>query len=291
MRILLTGKTGQVGYELERTLAVVGEVRALGRADCDLADGAAIAACVGEFRPEVIVNAAAYTAVDAAETSAEAAFAINGNAPGVMGESAKKLGALVVHFSTDYVFDGGADRPYVETDETNPLGVYGNSKLAGERNLAASGARHVIFRTSWVVGVIGANFAKTMLRLAKERESIRVVADQWGAPTTAALLADVTAHVVARREVPSGTFHVTASGETTWWQYAKDVIDYADRAGVQLKASSSAVVPIATSEYATAARRPQNSRLNTDKFQATFGLRLPPWQACLQHTLRLIVNP
>lgn len=291
MKILLTGKNGQVGYELQRTLSVLGEVCALGRADCDLADAAAIAACIDDIRPDVIVNPAAYTAVDAAESHVESAFAINGQAPGVIGEAAKKCGALVVHFSTDYVFDGQADRPYVETDDTRPLGVYGQSKLAGERSLAASGARHVIFRTSWVVGAIGGNFAKTVLRLAKEREELRIVADQWGAPTTAGLLADVTAHAIARRDVPEGTFHVTAAGETNWWQYAKAVIDYADQAGVPLRAKSAAVLPIATREYPTAAARPLNSRLNTAKFQAAFGLRLPPWQTCLQHTLRQIVNP
>lgn len=291
MKILLTGKNGQVGYELQRTLSVLGEVCALGRADCDLADAAAIAARIDDVRPDVIVNPAAYTAVDAAESHAEVAFAVNGKAPGVIGEAARRLGALVVHFSTDYVFDGKADQPYVETDATNPLGVYGKSKLVGESNLMASGARHVILRTSWIVGAIGGNFAKTMLRLAKEREEIRVVADQWGAPTTAGLLADVTAHVIARRDVPGGTFHVTATGETNWWQYAKTVIDYADRAGMPLKARSAAVLPIATSEYPTPATRPLNSRLNTAKFQTAFGLRLPPWQACLQHTLRQIVNP
>lgn len=291
MKLLLTGKTGQVGYELQRTLSVLGEVCAIDRSDCDLADAAAIAACIANVRPDVIVNPAAYTAVDAAERDADAAFAINGNAPGVIGEAAKKLGAFVVHFSTDYVFDGLPDRPYVETDEPNPLGVYGQSKLAGERNLAASGARHVIFRTSWVVGAIGANFAKTMLRLAKEREELRVVADQWGVPTTAALLADLTAHVIARRDASDGTFHVVPAGETNWWQYAKAVIEYAERAGVALKTKPSAVLPITTAEYPTAAKRPQNSRLDTAKFQAVFGLRLPPWQACLQHTLRQIVNP
>lgn len=293
MKILLTGKNGQVGFELERTLAVLGDVTAIDVDDCNLADEAAIRALVMQLKPDVIVNPAAYTAVDNAEKNSELAFAINGRAPGVFGEMAKTLGALVVHFSTDYVFDGSKASPYVETDATGPLGVYGASKLAGEQALAASGAAHVILRTSWVVGAHGANFAKTMLRLAKERETLNVVADQFGAPTTAALLADVTAHLVRNRDVAaqhSGVYHCVNAGETNWCDYAKFVLDFAQRAGVALKAGPDQVVAIPSSAYPTPAKRPINSRLDTRKFRSTFGLQLPPWQDSLTHTLKQIVS-
>lgn len=293
MKILLTGKNGQVGFELERTLAVLGDVTAIDVDDCNLADEAAVRALVMQLKPDVIVNPAAYTAVDNAEKNSELAFAINGRAPGVFGEMAKTLGALVVHFSTDYVFDGSKASPYVETDATGPLGVYGASKLAGEQALAASGAAHVILRTSWVVGAHGANFAKTMLRLAKERETLNVVADQFGAPTTAALLADVTAHLVRNRDDAaqhSGVYHCVNAGETNWCDYAKFVLDFAQRAGVALKAGPDQVMAIPSSAYPTPAKRPINSRLDTRKLRSTFGLQLPPWQHSLTHTLKQIVS-
>ena len=293
MKILLTGKNGQVGFELERTLAVLGDVTAVDVEDCNLADEAAVRALVMQLKPDVIVNPAAYTAVDNAEKNSELAFAINGRAPGVLGETAKALGALVIHFSTDYVFDGSKASPYVETDATGPLGVYGASKLAGEQALAASGAAHVILRTSWVVGAHGANFAKTMLRLAKERETLNVVADQFGAPTTAALLADVTAHLVRNRDFAaqhSGVYHCVNAGETNWCDYAKFVLDFAQRAGVALKAGPDNIVAIPSSAYPTPAKRPTNSRLDTSKFRSTFGLQLPPWQHSLTHTLKQIVS-
>ena len=294
MKILLTGKNGQVGFELERTLAVLGDVTAVDVDDCNLADEAAIAALVARVAPDVIVNPAAYTAVDNAEKNQDLAFAINGRAPGIFGEHAKRLGALVIHFSTDYVFDGSKPTPYVEPDATGPLGVYGASKLAGEQSLAASGAAHVILRTSWVVGAHGANFAKTMLRLAKERDSLNVVSDQFGAPTTAALLADVTAHLVRNRNIAaqhSGVYHCVNAGETNWCDYAKFVIGFAQRAGVALKAGPEQVNPIPSSAYPTPAKRPSNSRLDTSKFRSTFGLQLPPWQDSLTHTLRQMVTP
>jgi dTDP-4-dehydrorhamnose reductase len=294
MNILLTGKNGQVGFELERSLAALGEVTAVDVDECNLADESAIRALVSSRKPDVIVNPAAYTAVDAAEKTSDLAHAINGRAPGIFGELAAQLGALVVHFSTDYVFDGSKDGRYTEADATGPLGVYGASKLAGEIALAASGAHHVILRTSWVVGAHGNNFAKTMLRLAKERDSLKVVADQFGAPTTAALLADVTAHIVRNRDHAgknSGVYHVACSGETNWHQYARFVIDFAQKSGVALKAGPDDVHAIPSSEYPTPAKRPSNSRLDTSKFRTTFGLHLPSWQQCLTHTLRQIVTP
>ena len=272
---------------------MLGDVTAVDVEDCNLADEAAVRALVMQLKPDVIVNPAAYTAVDNAEKNSELAFAINGRAPGVLGETAKALGALVIHFSTDYVFDGSKASPYVETDATGPLGVYGASKLAGEQALAASGAAHVILRTSWVVGAHGANFAKTMLRLAKERETLNVVADQFGAPTTAALLADVTAHLVRNRDFAaqhSGVYHCVNAGETNWCDYAKFVLDFAQRAGVALKAGPDNIVAIPSSAYPTPAKRPTNSRLDTSKFRSTFGLQLPPWQHSLTHTLKQIVS-
>ncbi len=293
MKILLTGKNGQVGFELARTLAVLGEVTAVDVDDCNLADAVALRDLVMNIKPDLIVNPAAYTAVDNAEKNPELAFAINGHAPGVLGEAAKALGALVIHFSTDYVFDGSKTSPYVETDATGPLGVYGASKLAGEQALAASDAAYIVLRTSWVVGAHGANFAKTMLRLAKERDSLNVVADQFGAPTTAALLADVTAQIARNRDFAAqhrGVYHCVNAGETSWYDYAKFVIDFAQRAGVALKAGPDQVLPIPSSAYPTPAKRPSNSRLDTSKFRSTFGLQLPPWQHSLTHTLKQIVS-
>lgn len=295
MKILLTGKNGQVGFELRRALAPLGEVVAIGQADCNLADADALRDLVRRVAPDVIVNPAAYTAVDKAESDQETAHAVNARAPGVLGEEAARLGALVVHYSTDYVFDGVKDEPYAENDRPDPQSVYGSSKLAGEQALAAAHARHLILRTSWVVGAHGGNFAKTMLRLAAEREQLKVVADQFGAPTSAALLADVTAQLIRQYErekidgFPYGTYHVTASGETSWCDYARFVIDAAQAAGRPLKATSKAVLPLATHEYPTPARRPANSRLDNSLFQRTFGLVLPPWQDGVGHVLEQIL--
>jgi len=298
--ILITGKSGQVGFELQRALSTVGEVVALGHADCDLADEQALRRIVQQIRPDIIVNPAAYTAVDKAEKEADLAYAINARAPGVLGEEAVKLGAWVIHFSTDYVFDGeksGADAEsasYQENDQTNPQNVYGQTKLDGELALAASGARHVIFRTSWVVGAHGANFAKTMLRLAAERDSLNVVADQYGAPTSAALLADLTAQVIRQAQIkglddfPFGIYHVSGSGETNWCDYARFVIAEAHKAGKRLKTMPENVHPIAASSYPTPAKRPTNSRLNTQKFRAAFGLTIPDWQQSVSHILKQI---
>lgn len=296
MKVLLTGKNGQVGFELQRALAPLAELHTVGSADCDLADEHALRALIHQVRPDVIVNPAAYTAVDRAESESDAAHAINARAPGVMGQEATRLGAVVIHFSTDYVFDGEQARPYTETDLTAPQSVYGRTKLAGEQALAQATPAHVILRTSWVVGAHGNNFAKTMLRLAVERDELKVVADQHGAPTSAALLADVTAHLVRQLQGPAGhtafpfgTYHLCAGGETTWHAYAQWVIGEALRRGRTLKAHPERVMPIPASAYPTPARRPTYSRLDTSLFQNTFGLRLPHWQDGVGHILQQIL--
>lgn len=295
MKILLTGKNGQVGFELQRALAPLGQVHAIDSGDCNLADADALRALVRRLQPQVIVNPAAYTAVDRAESDVQQAMAVNAVAPGVLGEEAERLGASVVHYSTDYVFDGSKQTPYVESDATAPLGAYGRSKLEGERALAQATARHLILRTSWVVGAHGNNFAKTMLRLAAERDELRVVHDQKGAPTSAALIADVTAHLVARLKngpetFAHGLYHMTAGGETNWCEYARFVIGYALRCGHALRVSPNEVHPISAEQYPTAARRPSNSHLDTTLFRSTFGLELPHWQEGLGHVLQQILR-
>jgi dTDP-4-dehydrorhamnose reductase len=296
MRILLTGKDGQVGFELVRALAPLGEVHAVGRADCELGNADALRALVRRIAPDLIVNPAAYTAVDKAESEPELVFGVNARAPAVLGEEAARLGAMVVHYSTDYVFDGAGQAPWTEADAPAPRSVYGGSKLAGERALAEACPRHLILRTSWVLGVHGGNFAKTMLRLAAERERLSVVDDQFGAPTAASLLADLTAHLVRQyaREgaaaFPYGTYHVAAVGETSWYDYARFVLEAAQRAGMLLRAGPADVLPVPTATYPTAARRPANSRLDTSLFRQTFGLRLPPWQEGVHEVLRQLLR-
>lgn len=294
MKILLTGKNGQVGFELQRALAPLGEVVAVGQRECDLADAAAVRALVQQVRPNIIVNPAAYTAVDQAERERERAFAINAAAVQVLGEEAERLAAMVVHYSTDYVFDGTKAGAYVEDDPAHPQSVYGASKLAGEHALMQSCQRSLILRTSWVVGAHGGNFAKTMLRLAGEREALNVVADQCGAPTSAALLADITAHLLRQygqgqpsaSAFPFGCYHLTAAGATTWFDYACWVIEAARAAGKNIKVAADNIRPINTAQYPTPAKRPQNSRLSTERLQKTFSLRLPPWQEGVQHVLQ-----
>jgi dTDP-4-dehydrorhamnose reductase len=286
MKILLLGKNGQVGWELQRSLAVLGHVVALDRQGDgplvgNLQDLAGLARTVHAVRPDVIVNAAAYTAVDKAESEPDVARAINAEAPGVLAREAAHVGAWLVHYSTDYVFDGSGTAPWAEDAPTGPLSVYGSTKLAGEHAIRASGCQHLIFRTSWVYAARGNNFAKTMLRVAKERDDLRVVADQVGAPTGAELLADATAHAVrtARGNAGlSGTYHVAAAGETSWWEYARFVIEHARAAGAPIRVAPDAVLPIRTVDYPTPAARPLNSRLATGNFTQTFGLRLPPWR-------------
>lgn len=295
MKILLTGKDGQVGFELQRSLAPLGEIVAVDFADCDLSDTKAIRQLVTAVRPSIIVNPAAYTAVDKAESDQERAAAVNAIAPGVFGEEAAKLGAMVVHYSTDYVFDGTKDGAYGEADLTNPHSVYGRTKRDGELALANANPRHLILRTSWVVGAHGGNFAKTMLKLAAERDSLSVVADQWGAPTSAALLADLTAHLIRQQRsnpesFPYSTYHCVAAGETTWCDYACFIIGEAIKTGKPIKVQPEAIKPITTADYPTPAKRPANSRLDTSKFRDTFGLELPHWQAGLDHILQQILG-
>jgi len=302
MKILLLGKNGQVGWELQRALAPLGEVVALDRQGADglcgdLADLAGLERTVQAVQPQVIVNAAAYTAVDKAEGEAELARTVNARAPGVLAQGAARLSALLVHYSTDYVFDGSGSTPWQEDDATAPLSVYGRSKLEGEQAIAVSGCRHLVLRTSWVYGARGGNFAKTMLRLAREREQLNVIDDQIGAPTGADLLADVTAHAI--RHVlppmrhndltPSGIYHLAAAGETSWHGYARFVLQRAQQAGQVLKAGPEQVQPIPTSAYPTPAKRPHNSRLDTRRLRNTFGLTLPPWQAGVERMLSEIL--
>ncbi|MDO8771323.1 MAG: dTDP-4-dehydrorhamnose reductase [Burkholderiaceae bacterium] len=287
MKILLLGKNGQVGWELQRSLAPLGELIALDRRSTDLcgdlADLDGISTTVSHVRPDVIVNAAAYTAVDKAESDAATAHAVNAEAPGVLAEAASVVGAWLVHYSTDYVFDGSGSKPWEESDPTGPLNVYGRTKLEGEQRIAARCAQHLILRTSWVYAARGGNFARTMLRLARERDRLSVIDDQFGAPTGADLLADITAHMV--RSALSGAagdfagiYHAAAAGETSWHGYARFVVDCASEAGLDLKASPATVDPVPTTAFPTPATRPHNSRLNTAKLQASFGLQLPAWQ-------------
>jgi dTDP-4-dehydrorhamnose reductase len=288
MKILLFGKNGQVGWELQRSLAPLGELVALGSGSGDFTDLDGIIGIVRSVCPDVIVNAAAYTAVDKAESEPELARTINARAPAVLAQEACRLSALLVHYSTDYVFDGSGDKPWLETDPTGPLNVYGASKLEGEQLIGQSGCSHLIFRTSWVYGARGGNFAKTMLRLGQERDSLKVIDDQMGAPTGADLLADITAHAIraARQngEV-SGLYHLVAGGETSWHGYASFVLDYARRAGMQIKVAPDGIQPVATAAFPTPAMRPHNSRLNTVKLQNTFDLHLPHWQAGVERML------
>ena len=297
MKILLLGKNGQVGWELQRSLAPLGDVIALDRTGqdglCgDLYDLQGLASTVGAVQPQVIVNAAAYTAVDKAESEPELAHRINTEAPATLARQAQALGALVVHYSTDYVFDGSGHQPWSEEAATGPLSVYGATKLAGEQAIAATGCPHLILRTSWVYAARGGNFARTMLRLAQERERLTVIDDQWGAPTGAELIADVTAHAVAQtRQQPAkaGIYHLTAAGETTWFSYAKFVLALAGQAQKAIKIKATELLPIPTSAYPTPARRPHNSRLDTRKLQTRFGLALPPWQHGVRRLLAEIL--
>ncbi|MDM0090028.1 MULTISPECIES: dTDP-4-dehydrorhamnose reductase [unclassified Variovorax] len=286
MKVLLLGKGGQVGWELQRSLAPLGELVALDFDSTDLhADFSRpeqLAETVLKVRPDVVVNAAAHTAVDKAESEADFARTLNATAPGVVAEAAQQVGALMVHYSTDYVFDGSGSAPWKEDDPTGPLSVYGRTKLEGEQLVAQHCARHLIFRTSWVYAARGGNFAKTMLRLAKERERLTVIDDQFGAPTGAELLADVTAHAIRatlRDPHKAGLYHLVAGGETTWHGYARFVLEQALQKGVALKARPDTVDAVPTSAFPTPAVRPANSRLDTHKLQATFGLVLPDWQA------------
>jgi dTDP-4-dehydrorhamnose reductase len=300
-RILLVGKNGQVGWELQRTLAPLGEVFAVDRQGMDLTDPDSIRRVIRDRRPALIVNAAAYTAVDKAESDVDIATAINGMAPGIMAEEAQRLGSALVHYSTDYVFDGAKTQPYVEDDPVNPLGVYGASKLAGERAIQAVGVPHLIFRTSWVYGARGKNFLLTMLRLCKERDELRVVADQIGAPTWSRMIAEMTGQVLACVAAPpvrkglamsdvSGTYHLTGSGATSWFGFTQAILEnVTQRAVADTRATPThlpRLVPITTSDYPTPAKRPQNSQMSNAKLARVFGLVSPPWDSQLHLCMR-----
>jgi len=286
MKILLLGKNGQVGWELQRALAPLGDLVACdfdtpAPLTADFSHPESLAALVAAVQPDVIVNAAAHTAVDKAESEPDLAQALNATAPAVLACEAAARGAWLVHYSTDYVFDGSGHSPRSEDAPTGPLSVYGRTKLAGEQAIATSGCKHLILRTSWVYAARGGNFAKTMLKLAAERDALNVIADQWGAPTSAELLADVTAHVLRQamaRPALGGLYHCVAGGETTWHAYAQLVIEHARAAGVPIKVAADAVRPIPTTAYPTPATRPLNSRLDTSRLQTAFGLHLPDWQ-------------
>ena len=298
MKILLLGKNGQVGWELQRSLAPLGEVLALDRHNTeycgDLSKPEELAQTVLAYKPDFIVNAAAHTAVDKAESEPELAKVLNTEAPAALAKAAAQVGAWLVHYSTDYVFDGSGTHARKEGEGTGPLSVYGQTKLDGEKAIVASGCKHLIFRTSWVYAARGGNFAKTMLRLVQEREKLTVINDQYGAPTGADLIADVTA--LAVRSVVgtcnadlSGVYHLVASGETTWHGYASHVIAQAKRIKPDLPIKAAEVAPVPTSAFPTPAKRPLNSRLSTSKLQQAFGLVLPPWQQGVDRMLTEIL--
>lgn len=286
MKILLFGVNGQVGFELARSLLPLGDVIALNRENADLTDLEKCRATIQTIQPDVIVNAAAYTAVDKAETERDSAFLINAKAVEVFAQEAKKVGALLIHYSTDYVFDGTKNAPYLEEDLPNPLNVYGESKLAGEQSIQASGVDYVILRTTWVFAARGQNFVKSILRLAAEREELNIVADQIGAPTSARFIADTTAHILRQAQCErsaktfsAGIFNLTNSGETSWFGFAEKIVELARLQNLDLK--NRLINPIPTTSYPTPAKRPANSRLSTEKLQQRFGLNLPTWEQSL----------
>lgn len=291
MKILLFGQSGQISWELQRSLAPLGELIVLGSNSTQMCGNftnlVGIAESIQIIQPDVIINAAAHTAVDQIEKESDLAYQINTYAPEVLALEAKKIGAWLVHFSTDYVFDGSGTQAWLESDKTNPLSTYAKTKLAAEEKIVASGCKYLIFRTSWVYAARGKNFAKTMLQLAKERDSLSVIHDQIGAPTGAELVADVTAHALrtAMQNNVTGIYHLTASGEVSWYEYAKFVLYYAQQKGTPLKLSPSDIKAVSSSEYPTPAQRPLNSRLNTTKLQQTFNIYLPPWQNGVTHML------
>ena len=285
--ILIIGKIGQVGWELRRTLAPLAQIVSVDFPDIDLTDGTSIVKWVRDTRPQVIVNAAAYTAVDKAETEADKCYQINGVAPGILAEEAKKHAALLVHYSTDYIFDGSKSTPYTEEDQPNPLGAYGRSKLAGDRAILQVDGQHLIFRLCWVYGGRGQNFMLTMMRLAREREKLRIVCDQFGCPTWSRLIAETTA--LALKQVLTapdpatfkGAYHLAASGQTSWHGFAKTIIGLMPSDGKKCKQ----IEAIATSEYPLPAKRPAYSVLSCQKLERTFGLQLPDWEESLRQVL------
>ena len=296
MTILLLGKDGQVGWQLQRSLAPHGKVVACGRSECDLSDLAAIRSLLRVVRPSLVVNATAYTAVDKAESDVDLATRVNAEAPGVLAEECKALDAALVHYSTDYVYDGTKATPYVETDATDPQSVYGRTKLAGEDAIRAVGGRSLIFRTSWVFGARGGNFVKTILRLARERETLNVVADQIGSPTPAAMISTVTGIVLAmlRRGAllekgENRLYHLAAANPVSWCDFARTIVALADETpGFDLLLQPEAISAITTAEYPTPARRPANSRLDCSRLESDFGLEMPDWQPYLGRMLQLL---
>ena len=298
MKILLLGKNGQLGWELQRSLAPLGELVALDRQGApglcgDLGEPDGLAATVRALRPDVIVNAAAYTAVDRAESEPDLARRINAHAPAVLAREAAACGALLLHYSTDYVFHGHGQRPWAEDDPTGPLNVYGQTKLAGEQAIVQAGCRHLILRTSWIHAARGGNFARTMLRLARQQPRLTVIDDQWGAPTGAELIADVSAHAIVQlraRPDKAGIYHLAAAGETNWFSYAKHVLAQAQSAQAAIEYAVKDILPIPSSAYPVAATRPHNSRLDTRKLRTAFDLHLPPWQAGVDRMLAEILG-
>ena len=286
MKVLISGRNGQVAQALLTSLQGLGEIICLGRAELDLADVDAVRAQVRALRPDLIINAAAYTAVDQAESEPAQAFAINAIAPGVLAEEAKALGVPLIHYSTDYVFDGSKNSPYLENDASQPLGVYGQSKLAGEQAIAAVGGDYLILRTSWVYSLYGRNFLLTMQRLLQEREELRVVSDQIGAPTWAGTIADTTRALIEQWQAGSpgawGIYHLTGQGETSWFGFASAIGEHLKAAGKPC----ARLLPIASSEYPTPAQRPANSRLDCSRLQTAWNVRLPQWQVALADCLR-----
>ena len=298
MRLLLFGGNGQVGWELQRSLAPLGELVVLDQGDSsplcgNLLDPVGVAESVRQVTPDVIVNAAAHTAVDRAESEPELAHAINAAGPGALARAALACGAWLVHYSTDYVFDGTGSSPRHEDDATGPLNVYGRTKLEGEQLIRASGCHHLILRTSWVYGARGHNFVRTMLRLAGERDALDVVDDQYGAPTGAELVADVTAHaLIAARQRPelAGTYHVVADGETSWFGFARHIIEFARACGAAIRVPPSAIRPVSTAAFPSAARRPANSRLATHRLRQAFRLRPPHWSVGVERMLTEVLG-
>lgn len=296
LRLMVTGSTGQVGWELLRSLAPLGEVIAADRARMDLTDPDSIRNAIREIRPAVLINPAAWTAVDRAETEAKAAAAVNSDAPAVLAEECRRLDALLVHYSTDFVFDGSGLMPWSEDDPTGPLNVYGATKLAGETAVIQSGARHLVLRTSWVYSLRGSNFLRTIVRLAQRNDTLRVIDDQYGAPTSAAAVADLTAHMVSRHfaserlRALEGVYHTSCAGRTSWHGFAVAILERlfrrpAHREALRLERMPE-ILPIPASEYPLPARRPANSQLALDKLQEHWGLTMPHWQVALDHVLR-----
>lgn len=295
MKILLMGKNGQLGFELRRALSLLGEVTEIGRKDCDVRDDSALRRLVKVQCPDVIVNATAYTAVDQAESNSQSAIAVNTKAPQVLAEESEKLGSLLIHYSSDYVFDGEKLGAYQETDQPNPISIYGLTKLNGDLAIQNECKRHIILRTSWVYGVHGNNFLKKILDLASERIELKIVADQFGAPTSVSLLSDLTAHIIrsesnSPKDFPYGIYNAVASGTTSWHQYACYVIERARQKGRKMSLLYESIKPITAAESSMLARRPANSRLDTSKIRNTFSLKIPNWEVGVDYVLDQILG-